>query len=185
MALSACTGPEAEAPTPDPHALEKGVAAQAAAAAAAAELGSTLKGRLMGAMKAEGPAGAVAMCAGNASALTVEVGRTHRAKLGRSSLRLRNPDNAGPSWVQEWLVAQGERSAEGVQGLSEIVDAEGARSARLLKPLAVEAPCLVCHGPTPVPEVAAVLAERYPKDRATGYAVGELRGALWVEVEIE
>ena len=46
--------------------------------------------------------------------------------------------------------------------------------------------CLACHGaPEQIPaEVAAILAERYPDDQATGYAVGDLRGALWAEVRL-
>lgn len=183
--LVACS-PQDEAPAPTaPTAAEKDAEASARALEAAADLGATLKGRLVGVMQAEGPGAAVEVCSANASGLTVEVGRKHRVKIGRSSLRLRNPDNAGPAWVQEWLAAQGERPAEGVIGLSEIVVADGARMARLIKPMAVGPPCLVCHGLEPSEEVKPLLAARYPTDAAVGYAPGDLRGALWVEVEIE
>ncbi len=33
-----------------------------------------------------------------------------------------------------------------------------------------------------VAEAAAALAKSYPDDRATGFAVGDLRGVLWVEL---
>ena len=42
--------------------------------------------------------------------------------------------------------------------------------------------CLACHGSEVSPEVREAIAARYPGDRATGFAVGDLRGALWVEV---
>jgi excinuclease UvrABC helicase subunit UvrB len=41
-----------------------------------------------------------------------------------------------------------------------------------------EKPCLACHGKTLAPQVAARLKELYPDDRATGYAAGEIRGAI-------
>lgn len=43
--------------------------------------------------------------------------------------------------------------------------------------------CLRCHGPVEdiAPEVRAKLAELYPDDAATGYAIGDLRGAFVVE----
>lgn len=44
-----------------------------------------------------------------------------------------------------------------------------------------------CHGPgNSIPDtVRAMLAARYPDDRATGYAVGDLRGAISVQVDQE
>ena len=56
--------------------------------------------------------------------------------------------------------------------------------ARVLRPLAIEAPCLLCHGRREAlaPGVEALLAERYPGDAATGYSLGDLRGALHAEV---
>jgi len=41
--------------------------------------------------------------------------------------------------------------------------------------------CLKCHGETQTdisPEVLAVINQKYPADKATGYHAGELRG-LW------
>jgi hypothetical protein len=186
VALLAACSPREEAPAvAQPTLDEQDAEAQERARAAALDLGATLKGRLQEAMKAGGPVAAVEACASNAGPVTVEIGRKHRAKLGRSSLRLRNPDNAGPPWVRDWLRTQGERPAEGAVGIADVVRSDGARAARLLKPLTVEPACLVCHGPSPAPEVASVLAARYPEDRAVGYSAGDLRGALWVEVEIQ
>ena len=47
--------------------------------------------------------------------------------------------------------------------------------------------CLTCHGPVEAipPEVRAVLRKRYPSDQATGYSVGDLRGAAWAEVRAD
>ena len=50
-------------------------------------------------------------------------------------------------------------------------------------PLVTNAMCLLCHGQNLAPGVAELLVERYPGDRATGYAPNELRGAIKVVFE--
>jgi len=179
------SGPEATAPvsvaapplTPrEREALER---AQGAAKAR----GETLKARVVEAM-AEGPAAAAAACADEARALTAQVAAARGASVGRSSLRLRNPENAGPAWVMAWLEATGERPAEGVEGFSRVEWTDGAPVARALAPIPVEGGCVICHGdPSGIPQsVKAALAKRYPQDAATGYRPGDLRGAIWAEV---
>lgn len=158
---------------------EPDAALLARAEAAATTLATTLRGRLTAAMREGGPAAAVEVCAREAQGIAATVRRDTGVTVGRSSLRLRNPADAAPPWVDAWLRAQGERPAAGVNGVRAV---EGDR-ARVLRPLAVEGPCLACHGPaTSIPEgVRAALSARYPGDRATGYALGDLRGALWAE----
>ena len=157
-------------------------AALASANAAADSLASTLRARLMQAMLEDGPAGAMRVCSVEAQTIATDVAAERGAAVGRSSLRLRNPADAPPPWVREWLEASGERPAAGVAGLARVEDGH----ARVLRPIAIEHTCLVCHGPaeTLAPEITALLRERYPDDRATGYALGDLRGALWAEVAV-
>lgn len=181
--------PEAASPRggavrPPSGATEEGALARATAGAE--RLGSTLRARIAQAMGQGGPSGAVTVCGAEAQALTAKVREESGAAVGRSSLRLRNPANAAPPWVGAWLEAQGERPAEGVSGIAGIAETPSGPVARVLRPIAVEAPCLVCHGPaesTP-PEVRTLLGEKYPTDRATGYRPGDLRGALWAEVPV-
>jgi hypothetical protein len=54
----------------------------------------------------------------------------------------------------------------------------------LLRPISHRPMCNGCHGPADKvsPGVKAVLADRYPVDRALGFAEGEIRGWFWVEV---
>ncbi|MCO4774355.1 MAG: DUF3365 domain-containing protein, partial [Deltaproteobacteria bacterium] len=154
--------------------------------AAADELGSTLKNALVSKMKAEGPLAAATVCSQSAESLTADIATRTGAAVGRSSLRLRNAKNAAPPWVKQWLSAQGERPAEGAKGISRSLSYEGTTYAQVLRPLAVAGPCLVCHGPKEsiAPEIASLLAEKYPDDAATGYALGDLRGALYSEVQM-
>lgn len=192
VGLLGCGSPEPgpQAPPSEPPAAEE-VASPAsseaealeAAEAAAKKLGSTLKARVVQVMGEGGPAAAITVCADEAQGLTAQVAGESRARVGRSSLRLRNPVNAGPDWVTAWLEAQGERKAEGVLPHKEVADGH----ARVVFPIAIEGPCVACHGPAEqIPaEVREVLASRYPQDAATGYAVGDLRGALWAEVPVK
>ena len=159
--------------------------ALADAKAIAQELGGALKQSLVAKMKEGGPVAAVEHCSLEAESLTAKVSAERGAKIGRSSLRLRNPNNTAPDWVAAWLNEQGQRKIEGVQGVAIIEQTASGEVARFLKPLGVEAPCLNCHGPEPAAPIAKVLEERYPNDQATGYALGDLRGALWVELPVQ
>ncbi len=166
--------PSGEGETEAPSGLDEAAEQEALRRAreAVGKLKATLKGRLQVAMKEGGPIAAIQVCASEAQKLTDQVAREAGVKVGRASLRLRNPANAGPPWVRKWLQAQGERSAEGVRGFERIEWGE----ARVLQPLAVGPLCLNCHGaPEQLdPKVREVLAERYPEDRATGYRPGDM-----------
>ncbi len=193
VALIGCgstPAPTPSEPTPTvtapPVPTESGPEALARAEVAAKELGGTLKGRVVAAMGEGGPTHAVEVCNAEAGDLTSGVAERTGVAVGRSSLRLRNPSAAGPAWVAAWLQAQGERAAEGVTPLREVAETPDGAMARVILPIVVEAPCLACHGgPEQVPaEVAAQIAQKYPADAANGYAVGDLRGALWAETKV-
>jgi hypothetical protein len=49
---------------------------------------------------------------------------------------------------------------------------------RYMRPIFVQSACLTCHGETLSTELQAALDQRYPADHATGYRVGDLRGAF-------
>lgn len=195
MMLAACSGSgEVEAPPPPPEevaSVDADPAADAAALAAANDaatsLGQNLKTRLMAAMGKAGPEEAARVCSEEAQALTAQVRGETQVAVGRASLKLRNPSNAGPEWVRAWLTENDGKPAAEVQGSSVVLDTAEGRKARVIKPIALEAPCLTCHGPSEAlaPEVTAILDARYPNDAARGYAAGDLRGALWAEAPVK
>lgn len=165
---------------PDPVALGR-------AQAAIETLGQTLKGELMATMQADGPVAALGVCSQGAGSITASVASTSGVKVGRSSLRLRNPSNAGPPWVEAWLTQQGERSADGVEGhISAGQLDDGTTVVRVIAPLAVQPPCLTCHGPVQgrPAAITEILAASYPSDQANEYTPGELRGAIWAEAPV-
>lgn len=160
--------------------------ALASARAAAGKLGAAVRGRLVDAMNHGGASNAVQVCAAEAQGIAEQVAKETGVAVGRASLKLRNPKDAPPGWVEAWLVAQGDKKADQTQGVEGVFDAPGGRVARFLKPIGIEGTCLSCHGdPAQMSEpVKAALAEKYPGDKATGYRMGDLRGALWAEVRV-
>lgn len=179
LALSGCSSSDTDTSASDEAALTQ-------ANEAAQTLLSELQAELLAAVESDGFAGAAQVCVTRAGPLTDGVGEATATTVGRSSLRLRNPENSGPAWVTEWLEEQGERPVAGVEGLDVIAEEGGSRLARSLMPIGVGAPCVNCHGEADslaegVPEL---LAENYPDDEAIGYAEGDLRGAVWAEVVI-
>lgn len=186
--LLACTS-ESPPVAPDPAlgaAAAARSAAQVRAEGAADALTETMKATLMDAMK-QGPAAAVAACADQAQGAAALALAGRRARAGRATTRLRNPNNRPPDWVVPWLEEHGDGALEDAVPAVHIAELEpGAFTARIIRPLAVQPLCLSCHGePDAIPaEIAVILAERYPRDQATGYSAGDLRGAVWAEATV-
>lgn len=175
--------PQAPVPPADPATL----AALERARDAARTLSTGLKARLEAELAAGGPARAMRVCADEAQALIA----AHQAEglpIRRVSERVRNPADRPDEWESAGLAHLAALAAKG-EPLGEISATqvgEEEEELRYLTPLVIAAPCLSCHGDpaTFAPEVKALLAERYPQDRAVGYREGELRGAVSVRVRL-
>lgn len=156
------------------------------AEAAAMSLAKKLKGELKGSLDQGDHAAAVKVCSERAPEVGASVHEETGVKVGRSSLRLRNAKNAPPDWVATWLDAMGDRKAADAKPLRAVAEGPEGPVARIIKPLEVGGLCVLCHGEASgmSKELSAAIAERYPEDQATGYAVGDLRGALWAEVAV-
>ncbi|MEO5367605.1 MAG: DUF3365 domain-containing protein [Magnetococcus sp. WYHC-3] len=142
-----------------------------------------LKGELEAAMKNGGPAAAIKTCNEKAIPLTDELGAQSGWTLGRTSLKLRNPDNAPDAWERSVLESFETRKAAGedVTKLEQhvIVEEGGQRLWRYMKAIPTAAqPCLLCHSAALLPAVASQIKELYPEDQAVGYAAGDIRGAF-------
>ncbi len=134
-----------------------------------------LSGKLMEAMAKGGPPAAIEVCSKEAPQVAERVGKRLKVRIGRTSLKLRNPKNAPPDWAKQLVEQQ-----VGKPTFLQLPD--GGTGALL--PIRLEAKCLPCHGPpeTVSDDVRKQLAKFYPEDRATGFKVGDLRGWFWVEV---
>ncbi len=152
------------------------------AQAAIADLGQRLRSALMARMQAQGAVGAVDFCHEEAPTIAAAVASEHELAIGRTSDRYRSPMNAPNDWQQEVLTDFAARAAAGAPPQT-LEHAERGEAFRYARGIPAEGPCLVCHGPAVSAPVQAAIAERYPQDRAVGYAEGELRGLFWVEIE--
>lgn len=152
--------------------------------AASRELGATLISRLQAKLAEEGPVGAVEFCSVRGIPLTSEVSREVGFEVKRTSTRIRNPANAPDSLERAALEYFESEAAAGDSLPAAFVQRTPAGDYRHYQPLRVQPFCLQCHGSEEelAEGVAEVLAERYPDDRATGYAAGDFRGLIRVTV---
>jgi hypothetical protein len=152
------------------------------------DLTSDLGGMVTRTLQSEGAVAAVEVC----STVAQERTRTHEAEgvgVRRITDRLRNPLNAPDPEERAELERMAELHATGSppQEIVRIVRRDGGRTLEYLRPIMIAQPCLTCHGElaTIDPEVQRILRERYPEDAATGYQLGDLRGAVSVRVDLD
>jgi hypothetical protein len=142
-----------------------------------------LKGQLSAAIKSDGAANAISLCQTIAPDLSTELTDSSGFEVLRTSLKLRNPENAPGAWELEVLKSFQERAAAGtdpdkLESYGEVVTPEGDRLFRYMRGIPTAELCLNCHGSEIRPDVKAELVRYYPDDKATGYKLGELRGAF-------
>ncbi len=127
-----------------------------------------------------GPRSAMAACHTNSAAVSWRVARGEGIASGRTSDRLRNPTNTAPPWAAPLVQANAGRRARDVDGFAVDLGSK----VGVLRPIVLQPMCIGCHGPADhiSPEVRQMLADRYPRDRATGFTPGEIRGWYWVEM---
>jgi hypothetical protein len=148
------------------------------------DLGQLLKQMLAEEMKRGGLEGAVRMCSENAQVVTDEFAHERGLEIRRVSTRYRNAKDR-PDEYEARILAQWARSGKPATHVEQVTE-NGRVWLRLMEPILLQAMCVNCHGtPEQMPEqVRAVLAERYPRDKATGFKPGELRGGFSVVVPV-
>jgi hypothetical protein len=152
--------------------------------AAIAEFFGNLKGQLQAGMKEGGPVNAIGVCNSVAPALAAESSKKHGMKIARTSLKVRNPDNAPDAWERKVLNSFEARKAKGepldTMAYSEVVETDGKKEFRFMKAIPTGELCLKCHGENIAAPVKAKLDELYPNDQARGFKLGDIRGAFTV-----
>lgn len=180
----------ATASPPGPAGDDTVAAARARADATATLLLQTLLGELSAAVAEGGATKAVETCHDAAQALTQRLGEAQGVSIRRTALRTRNAANEPDAFERAWLLAAEAALAEGrpAEATAEVVEVGGGgRELRLLRPIVFPGGvCSQCHGTAEEisAEVRALLAERYPDDRAIGFRKGDLRGAVSVRVPL-
>jgi cytochrome c553 len=141
-----------------------------------------LKSELVKGMKESGPVETIAICNKVAPNLAEAHSQMSRWEVGRTSLKVRNQDNAPDAWEEAVLKEFESRKAAGEDPMklikAEIVQEEGRQFFRMMKAIPTAKACTKCHGEAIAEPVAAKLDELYPSDKARGYKEGDLRGAF-------
>jgi hypothetical protein len=138
-------------------------------------LNPTLNGTL-----AQDRSGVVAMgaCQSMASKMVSDYNNiTPNVTIRRTALKYRNPNNK-PDKVDTEVMYQLESDKS-----FKPVAVDMGNTYRVYKPIRVEAKCIVCHGSKDQisPKVLQMINKKYPKDMATGFRVGDFRGAVVAE----
>ena len=97
---------------------------------------SQLMGRLKEELGKGDPAGAIAVCQVEAPRIAQQVAKDKGVKIGRTALKLRNPQNQPPAWAKDLI----DRSV----AEPTFLDNKHGEFAALL-PIKLQAQCLLCH----------------------------------------
>jgi hypothetical protein len=149
------------------------------------ELHHGLKSELGKAMKSGGPTAALTVCNTKAPIITAEVSKKLNIEVSRTSLKPRNSNNAPDEWETKVLQQFEQRLAQGEDPQTieyiEHVKQGDKDQWRYMKAIPTAPVCLQCHGENIAPEIATTIKSLYPDDKATGFKVGDLRGAFTIK----
>ena len=149
------------------------------------ELAKNLKGYLKAAL--DSPISIeekLLICKAGAPEATSQVIEESGFDIGRTSLRVRNRNNAPDGWERSVLKRFQVRkdAGEKISDLehAEIINLGERRLFRYMKAIPVGEVCLMCHGTALNRDIVVALDILYPEDMARGFEIGEIRGAFTV-----
>jgi hypothetical protein len=125
---------------------------------------------------ADGALAAIEACGTKAPTIAAGLS-TGDIRMGRSSHKLRNPDNAPEPWAQAVIDNYLQHPAAREPVAVQLADGRTGYA----EPIVTQPMCLLCHGDNLNSALQAQLDAEYPEDQATGFAAGDLRGIFWVE----
>lgn len=149
------------------------------------------KSALMKKLAEAGPPGAIEEC----SRIAIEIAKQKEKenwRVRRVSFRFRNPldrpDEYEEKVLKEFEELKSENKLKPDFVKSEIVIEGDKKFLRYMKPITIPGEmCLRCHGEDKdiSEDVKRKLKELYPGDRAVGYRVGDLRGAVSIKIPLD
>jgi hypothetical protein len=159
------------------------------AAGLTARYADQLKSALVASLQANGPLGALDVCHSAAPAIAADLSRTSGWTVARTSSKPRNASSA-PDRYEQWImrsfetrIGAGEKAADLVS--ADIVDQNGGKAFRFIKAIPTDRMCLTCHGAHIDPELKRKISQLYPKDRATGFKAGDMRGVFTLSKRLD
>mgnify|MGYP000571304547 CR=1 FL=1 len=141
-----------------------------------------LKSELQTALADGGPVHAIGVCSRVAPGIAGELSTKSGWAVGRTALRVRNPRNA-PSVRERAVLMDFKQRVEQGEPMKTMESAAvftegGRRYLHYMKAIPTKGVCLTCHGENLPAELRAAIDEEYPADAATGFEMGDLRGAF-------
>ncbi len=145
------------------------------------QLGSKLKHEA----QTNGLLQAAEFCNSNALTLTEEVNLHQVEGISVKRISLKERNSANTPKPDEALVLESMEKMLKKKSLPPYIIEANEKSYKYYKPLVIKkALCLQCHGDiNKNPELSQFIKEAYPHDKATGYKMGDLRGAVLVEIK--
>lgn len=178
LAAAFCGGAVQAAPARD-QGLDPALAVRSAELADRFQ--SRLQTELRAAIQQQGLAGAVTVCSQIAPAIAAEESAASGARISRIAARNRNPAAKVPRDVKARYAELAAAPLEAGRPASRIWTSGGGNTVTYLRAIPMMGqPCLSCHGADIDPQIAARIRTLYPADRATGFAPGDMRGALLI-----
>lgn len=136
-----------------------------------------LQGELKAAIASGGPVMGIEACHIEAPVIT-ENSQDKGWKVSRTSLKWRNNNNRPDSWEEAQMNIFEEKLKNVADPKKLWAVYEDDKQVRVLKAIPTQPICLACHGSELSPDVQQKLNVLYPDDRATGFRLGDLRGAF-------
>lgn len=151
--------------------------------------GGELKSTLKTAMKAGGPTKALEVCHLQAGPIAEKISSSSGWRIARTSLKVRNEDNDPDKWELMTLLQFEKRKAAGEDlkkmEYSEVLKEGDNLVLRYMKPIPTNKLCVTCHGSNLNNEIASKVKSLYPYDKATGFKVGDIRGAFSLQKNLK
>lgn len=136
-----------------------------------------LKGQLQQAIKAGGLISAIDICKVQAP-LIANALSTDSWQVARTSLKVRNHNNVADVWEKNTLDEFTIRKEDG-QTFKQLKQEQlSLDSYRFMQAIPTGEVCLACHGKNIDENVQKHIKKQYPKDQATGFSKGDIRGAF-------
>ncbi len=153
----------------------------------AKEFMGSLKDILVKEIQTNGVVAAVSVCSDTAQILTANYSLSKGIYIKRVSFMNRNPNNIPDEFEDKVLKIFEELSSQkklsDTTEIFKLKEEGGVYNVRYMKPILIQALCLNCHGAANQisDEVKTIISNKYSNDKATGYQLDDLRGAVSIK----
>lgn len=143
------------------------------------QFGGTLKPLLKEAIVTGGLIHAVDICSIQAPRIAARLSRESGWSVKRVSMKPRNDRRATADSFERKVLQQFDLRQQAGENPNTMTYTDATSTQfRFMKAQGVDGLCLNCHGKVIAREVQSALKQYYPNDVATGYSLGEVRGAF-------